>query len=230
MDQKPSSNGEAKSRLIGVARSMIVEDPEKGFSMRDLIARAGISSKTAYRIFSSKDFIIRDLLLHETDDFMHEARAISSPDALADLYATIRLAAAASFRDADFTRATQACLFVLDADGQTALENRFAQLWLALLDRMIAQNVLEQDTDLLLLSRHLSNLYIGSMRQNLLHRFSQAAFEAHLGYGFSLACGGVARPEVRDIFLAQTTHYGAMLADQWDQGTATSDAACLSPP
>ena len=150
-------------------------------------------------------------MLLNTDEFMREAAGIATANPIDDLFATIRLAADFSFRNPDFTRATQACLFGLGAKEQTELEIHFAQFWCRHVVRLREGQILDAAIDPEVLGRHLSNLYFGAIRQDLLHRFSRENFEAHLGYSFAIACGGVARTGARDVFLRMAKRYEALL-------------------
>jgi AcrR family transcriptional regulator len=139
-------NPNVRSRIITAARALAVEGGRHSVQIREIAKRTGLSSKTIYKYFSSKDLLLAEMQLQWTRDL---AEVESAPQ---------NFGGAASERILNLIR--RACRFLTrypelgraiilmgasdNADVQRCRAEEYA-IWAALIRRLLAAEAVDPD-------------------------------------------------------------------------------------
>ena len=201
---------QTRRRIVEVARA-ILHRSNSDVSMRQLAREAGVSTKTTYKLFGSKNGVLREMLRDDVVRARREARAHLSDDPLQYVFDVIQLAALATFRSPDIMRTISASLFADDVSLQTAVDDPGSEFWGEVIAPMFAAGLLHDGLDPEIFSRHLLSIYISAIRVNFSMPLTAASFEAYIGYGFSLALAARAKEDARERLLKKALGYEVTL-------------------
>lgn len=179
--------------ILDAARSLILEDKARDFSMPELAQRAGVSLVTPYNLFGSKSSILLEIV---REDIFAPVQAIGelSCDSLADWIAELSATLAGIYyRNRHFYRRMIVTLVAQEsaAAQRESLAQSYA-LFESALERLRAQEKIMPIVAPATLARHVTHSISGVLQERLMERGSENALKTEMEIGLLLVLGGVA--------------------------------------
>jgi AcrR family transcriptional regulator len=191
---------ELRLKILQESKKLLLEGGLDKLSMRTLSERAGISSKTPYLAFNSKDDIVKTLLSNELNPHLDKFFDIISQADLFHPYLLIDVLVEIFKDNEDYFRCLFWGVFTLSSEEDyNQIINFHSATLLHVLQRLVTEKKIQKDTDLTAVSRYIAQSFGARIGTWANRHCSLKESSLHLKYLYSLSLLRIVRPKYRDL-------------------------------
>jgi AcrR family transcriptional regulator len=189
-----------RRRIVAAAREVVGAAGVEGLSMRSLASAAGVSVRTLYNLFGTKDAIVRALATDVLEKLDAQVVGVEGVDAIAEARAELT-----AFVDVVLEHSPPALVLAILADEHLVRELNAGWYSRGVLEgsirRAIEAGLLEDELSPAALAELITDAYVRYLRMWAAGVLDAKSFRARVLYAFDACLAAVAREPVRSELL-----------------------------
>jgi AcrR family transcriptional regulator len=209
MSTRENQKNARRTAILDAARTLILEDKSRDFSMPDLAEKAGVSLVTPYNLFGSKSSILLEIARQDIFERAAEIDLLpcsSLPQWIADLARTL---GRVYYRNRHFYRRMIVTLVAQESpEGQREMLALGYGMFAPPIARLQTQGILSATLPAAIVAQHLSHAVSGALQHRLMERVNEETLRRDIEIGIALTLAGLSGDADRAALLQRLDDLG----------------------